>query len=201
MTGYKNRKKKDAEQVFLRLVIFSDIIFCKSDTNYRIFFLHLSRIQIYYFMKKHLILGITLALFIGASSCKSKESAYKAAYMKAQEKDSVENVAVENEVISTPAPEQERVSNERISVVDDDADKLKMFNVIVGSFSVKTNASSLKERLIADGYDAFIARNAQMMYRVVVGSFDTRSEATDLRDAVKMKYSPEFSDAWILINK
>ena len=154
-----------------------------------------------FFMKKHLILGITLALFIGASSCKSKENAYKAAYMKAQEKDSVENVAVENEVISTPAPEQERVSNERISVVDDDAAKLKMFNVIVGSFSVKTNASSLKERLIADGYDAFIARNAQMMYRVVVGSFDTRSEATDLRDAVKLKYSPEFSDAWILINK
>lgn len=152
-------------------------------------------------MKKHLILGITLALFIGASGCKSKESAYKAAYMKAQEKDSVENVAVENEVISTPAPVQERVSNERISVVDDDAAKLKMFNVIVGSFSVKTNASSLKERLIADGYDAFIARNAQMMYRVVVGSFDTRSEATDLRDAVKLKYSPEFSDAWILINK
>ena len=94
-----------------------------------------------------------------------------------------------------------RVSNERISIVDDDATKLKLYNVVVGSFSVKTNASSLKERLIQDGYGAFTARNNQMMFRVIAGSFDTRKEAEELRDAIKLKYSPEFSDAWLLINR
>lgn len=152
-------------------------------------------------MKKYLILGIALsAILVGASSCKSKESAYKAAYLKAQEKETTESVVVENEVAPAPAA-QERVSNERITIVDDDASKLKMYNVVVGSFSIKTNAASLKERLVRDGYPAILARNAQSMYRVIVGSYDTRNEATELRDAVKMKYSPEFSDAWLLINK
>ncbi len=153
-------------------------------------------------MKKTFFLGfIAVALLIGVSSCKSKESAYKAAYMKAQEKEVAEEVPVENEVVTTQAPVQERVSNERISIIDDDASKLKLYNVVVGSFSVKTNASSLKERLIKDGYNTFIARNNQMMYRVIAGSFDTRKEAEELRDAIKLKYSPEFSDAWLLINR
>ena len=149
-------------------------------------------------MKKLTILGfIAVVLLIGVSACKSKESAYKAAYMKAQEKEAVEEVPVENEVVTTQAPVQERVSNERISIVDDDATKLKLYNVVVGSFSVKT----LKERLIQDGYGAFTARNNQMMFRVIAGSFDTRKEAEELRDAIKLKYSPEFSDAWLLINR
>ena len=153
-------------------------------------------------MKKLTILGfIAVVLLIGVSACKSKESAYKAAYMKAQEKEAVEEVPVENEVVTTQAPVQERVSNERISIVDDDATKLKLYNVVVGSFSVKTNASSQKERLIQDGYGAFTARNNQMMFRVIAGSFDTRKEAEELRDAIKLKYSPEFSDAWLLINR
>ena len=141
-------------------------------------------------MKKLTILGfIAVVLLIGVSACKSKESAYKAAYMKAQEKEAVEEVPVENEVVTTQAP------------VHDDATKLKLYNVVVGSFSVKTNASSLKERLIQDGYGAFTARNNQMMFRVIAGSFDTRKEAEELRDAIKLKYSPEFSDAWLLINR
>ena len=121
--------------------------------------------------------------------------------MKAQEKEAVEEVPVENEVVTTQAPVKERVSNERISVVDDDANVLKLYNVVVGSFSVRTNASSLKERLKEDGYGAFLARNNQMMYRVIAGSFDTRKEAEELRDAIKLKYSPEFNDAWLLINQ
>ena len=48
---------------------------------------------------------------------------------------------------------------------------------------------------------ALTARNNQMMFRVIAGSFDTRKEAEELRDAIKLKYSPEFSDAWLLINR
>ena len=78
-------------------------------------------------MKKLTILGfIAVVLLIGVSACKSKESAYKAAYMKAQEKEAVEGVPVENEVVTTQAPVQERVSNECISIVDGDATKLKL---------------------------------------------------------------------------
>ncbi|MCD7710823.1 MAG: SPOR domain-containing protein [Porphyromonadaceae bacterium] len=153
------------------------------------------------------ILFVAAGMLFGTTACKSKEAAYKAAYLKAQEQpQEVVNEGPEEEVLpadtSVVAPVvNNRVSTERISIIDDNSEKLKPFNVVVGSFSIKTNASSLKERLIADGYDAFLARNNQMMYRVVVGSFDTREEAENLRDAVKAKYSPDFSDAWLLINQ
>ena len=82
-----------------------------------------------------------------------------------------------------------------------DASKLKMFNVVVGSFTIKTNASNLQESLVADGYNAFLAQNAKGMYRVIVGSFDDRPSATELRESVKAKYPNRFSDAWLLINE
>ena len=160
-------------------------------------------------MKKNgLLIVSAIAIAIGMGSCKSKESAYKAAYEKAQEKPVVEEptTAPEPVVVKPATPTTTttpiRVSSEKITTVNaGDASKLKLFNVVVGSFTMKTNASGLQESLVADGYNAFLAQNAQGMYRVIVGSFDDRPSATELRESIKTKYPNRFNDAWLLINE
>ena len=160
-------------------------------------------------MKKNWLLIVSaIAIAIGMGSCKSKESAYKAAYEKAQEKPVVEEptTAPEPVVVKPATPTTTttpiRVSSEKITTVNaGDASKLKLFNVVVGSFTMKTNASGGQESLVADGYNAFLAQNAQGMYRVIVGSFDDRPSATELRESIKTKYPNRFNDAWLLINE
>lgn len=147
-----------------------------------------------------------IALMLGLGSCKSKESAYKAAYEKAQEKPVVETPAPEPVVVKpvaeTTTTTPIRVSNEKVTIVNaGDAHKLKLFNVVVGSFSMKTNASGLQESLVSDGYDAFLVQNPQGMYRVIVGSFDDRTSATNLRESIKSRYPNRFNDAWLLIKE
>ena len=159
-------------------------------------------------MKKNWVLVVAVAVAIGFVSCKAKESSYKAAYEKAQEKPVAEQTLAPEPVVTKPASSSDtssspvRVSTEKITTVNaGDASKLKMFNVVVGSFTIKTNASNLQESLVADGYNAFLAQNAKGMYRVIVGSFDDRPSATELRESVKAKYPNRFSDAWLLINE
>ena len=155
-------------------------------------------------MKKNWVLVVAVAVAIGFVSCKAKESSYKAAYEKAQEKPVAEQTLAPEPVVTKPASSSDtssspvRVSTEKITTVNaGDASKLKMF----GSFTIKTNASNLQESLVADGYNAFLAQNAKGMYRVIVGSFDDRPSATELRESVKAKYPNRFSDAWLLINE
>lgn len=156
----------------------------------------------------------TSALLIG---CKAKESTYKAAYEMAQQKEladesvstvsqSVETATVKEE---TPQPTTVKVEEpsvkvtvEKVTTVDaGDAAKLKTYNVVVGTFSITTNANSLKNSLISDGYNAFTVQNAKGWYRVVAASFGTREEATSFREAIKQRYAGRFDDAWLLINE
>ncbi|MCP9612918.1 SPOR domain-containing protein [Coprobacter tertius] len=159
-------------------------------------------------MKKNWLLIISaIAIAVGMGSCKAKESAYKAAYEKAQEKTVAETTPAPEPVVTKPvtnnnaADNTVRVSSEKITTVNSgDASKLKLFNVVVGSFTIQTNANGLTQQLVADGYNAFVVRNAQGMYRVIVGSFDDRPSATNLRESVKARYN-KFDDAWLLINE
>ena len=156
-------------------------------------------------MKKNWLWMIpAMALTLGLGSCKSKESAYKAAYEKAQEKPVVETPAPEPVIVKpvTETPTTTIVKNEPVTPVNPaDAHKLKLFNVVVGSFSMHTNASGLQESLVADGYDAFIVTNANNMFRVIAGSFDDRATATNLRESIKNRYPNRFDDAWLLIKQ
>lgn len=160
-------------------------------------------------MRKNWIWGLSLLLIGGMASCKSSQSAYKAAYEKAQEKKIEEPVTTEatpvaeQPVVTTPsttttAPIREQ--SEKINAVDGNDALLKSYNVIVGSFRQRLNAQSLCERLRADGYPAVLAQNAQGMYRVVACSFDDRATAVQAREGLQAKY-PQFTDAWFLINK
>jgi cell division septation protein DedD len=72
---------------------------------------------------------------------------------------------------------------------------LKNFSVVVGSFSVKSNAEGLVERLRSQGYDAQLAYNsARDMYRVVATTYADKSSAVQSRNRLRANYP----DAWLL---
>ena len=79
-----------------------------------------------------------------------------------------------------------------------DADAIKLYSVVVGSFKNRTNAFSLKERMQNEGYTPVLGENEQGMLRVIVTSFETKAEAEKSRDAIRAKYRPNFQDAWVL---
>ncbi|MBO5721371.1 MAG: SPOR domain-containing protein [Bacteroidales bacterium] len=165
------------------------------------------------FLNTLAIVAIAAFLMIG---CKAKESTYTAAYKMAQQKEladeSVNTPTKPNEatvVSETPTPSTTKVESsavkvsvEKVTPVDaGDAGKLKKFNVIVGTFSITTNANGLKNSLKNDGYNAFTVQNAKGWYRVVAASFDTREAASSFREAIKQRYAGKFDDAWLLINE
>ncbi len=158
-------------------------------------------------MNKIWLFGASLCMILALGSCKPKQSAYKAAYEQAKEKETTAPVEVieEQETVEEVTPvSKPRVSSvttrtEKINAAQgEDASRLKRFSVVVGSFKNKTNAYSLKERMQNDGYNAVLGENEQGMLRVIVASFDNKADAAESRNAIKAKYAPNFQDAWIL---
>ncbi len=147
------------------------------------------------FMKsKFLLWGFAFALLFTLGSCKSKESAYKSVYEKAQQRPVDEVTPVSK---PTPTPST-NVTTQKERVTTIEGSGLKRFSVVVGSFINKTNASSLKERMHDQGYQAILVQNQQDMYRVIVASFDDKASAAAARDTLKYQYYPDFQDAWLL---
>ncbi len=153
------------------------------------------------------LFGLVLTLLFSLGSCKSKESAYKAAYEKAKEKEMQDQQASTVEEVTpvskpratttTPASNSSAtVQKEKVTTIEGSG--LKQYSVVIGSFMNKTNATSLKERMQAQGYKVIIAQNEQQMYRVIVATFDNKSDAATARDAIKAKYNPDFQDSWLL---
>ena len=115
-------------------------------------------------------------MVLALGSCKPKQSAYKAAYEQAKEKEQTAPVEVveEEEVVEEVTPvSKPRTSNvstraERINAAQgEDASRLKRYSVVIGSFKNKTNAYALKERMQNDGYNAVLGENEQGMLRVI----------------------------------
>lgn len=159
-------------------------------------------------MNKIWLFGAVISMLFALGSCKPKQSAYKAAYEQAQQREMqnapVETVVVEQEVVEVAPVSKPRVTNEstrseRINAAQgEDASRLKRYSVVIGSFRNKTNAYSLKERMESDGYSVVLGENEQGMLRVIVASYDDKAAAANGRDAFKIKYSPNFQDAWLL---
>ena len=153
------------------------------------------------------------------TSCKSSESAYKQAYLKAkaqdeaqqrqQEQTVVQEVQQSQQPVVTPLEERStaqtrvvdnadniRVRQETVSVVSGSG--LKAFSVVVGSFGLATNAEGLQQRLRDAGYDAQIVKNEDRnMYRVIAATFDNKADAARSRDQLRATYA----DAWLLSNQ
>ena len=136
-------------------------------------------------MKKSMILCASLCAAFMLSSCgSSKESAYKRAYEKAKSQEQTADdsaapvVAPVEESPATQVTVEESVENasvrqENVTVVSGSG--LNDYSVVVGSFSLKTNAEGLYNKLKSEGHDARLAYNADRnMYRVVAASFTSK---------------------------
>lgn len=157
-------------------------------------------------MNKIWLFGAAISMILAFGSCKPKQSAYKAAYEQAKDKESTAPVEVIEETeevevapVSKPRTSSVTTRSEKINAAQgEDASRLKRFSVVIGSFKNKTNAYALKERMQNAGYNAVLGENEQGMLRVIVASFDNKADAADSRDAIKAKYAPNFQDAWLL---
>jgi len=162
-------------------------------------------------MKKYMVICAGLCVALAFSSCKSKESAYRKAYDKAKAQDAanvVDNSGYDDTPVVTPfvdTPVTDNSSNnttnydnvsvrtENVSVVSGSG--LKAYSVVVGSFSVRSNAENLVSRLRSQGYDAQLAYNsARDMYRVVASTFADKGSAVQSRTNLRNTYP----DAWLL---
>ncbi len=171
-------------------------------------------------MKKYTILCVALGAVMILSGCKSKESAYKQAYLKAKQQDEMlqqqqqqAQQEIQQQEQNVVVPMQEKVADqtrvmdnadnvavrqETVSVVNGSG--LKNFSVVVGSFGLKENALGLQTKLKGLGYDAQVAVNNQVspiMYRVIATTFDTKAEAAASRNALMEQYP----GAWLLYAK
>jgi len=164
-------------------------------------------------MKKYAVICAGLCAAMAFTSCKSSESAYKQAYLKAKAQ---EEAQLANQQNAQPAennvvvPMEEKVvtntrvvdnsdnisvRQEAVSVISGTG--LKNFSVVVGSFSLIANAEGLQQTLRNAGYNAQIVLNSAVspaMYRVVATTFDNKMDAAASRDALQAKYP----GAWLL---
>lgn len=173
-------------------------------------------------MKKYTMLCAALCAAMVFTGCKSSESAYKQAYLKAkqqeelqqkQEAEAAAQRAAQEQENTVVVPMEEKAANqtqvvdnsdnvpvrqETVSVVAGQG--LKNFSVVVGSFSLKANAEGLQQTLNNQGYNAQVVVNNQVnpaMYRVVATTFDTKGEAAASRNSLQEKYP----GAWLLYAK
>jgi Cell division protein len=151
-------------------------------------------------MKKILLFGAAICCVLALGSCKSKSSAYKTAYETAKAEDTKwEDEEDDTEVLTSEEVSYESVKQEKVNpVTGEDMSGLKKYSVVIGSFKNQTNAFSLKQRMLDEGYRPIVAENDLGMLRVIVSSFDSKADAVRSRDAIKSKYAPNFQDAWLL---
>ena len=173
-------------------------------------------------MKKYTFICAAVCAAMFFTSCKSSESAYKQAYLKAKQQEELQQkqeaeaqaqAAAQEQENNVVAPLEEKpvtetqvvdnadnvpVRQETVSVVAGSG--LKNFSVVVGSFSLKANAEGLQQTLNNQGYSAQVVVNNNVspaMYRVVATTFDSKGEAAASRNALQEK----FPGAWLLYAK
>ena len=152
-------------------------------------------------MKKLGLLSMVLCVVtMCCVSCKSKQSAYKAAYEQAKEREMTNSEPVEEQITPvTTAKTSTATRQEKITPISgENPEGIKLYSVVIGSFKNKTNAYSLKERMQNEGYMPVLGENEQGMLRVILTSHETRKEAEKSRDAIRAKFFPNFQDAWLL---
>lgn len=166
-------------------------------------------------MKKIFVFGAALTVAFAMTSCKSKESAYKKAYEKAQaaQTSTVVTPATTTTVTTTPVattttptttvtPVQDYsnvpVRVELFTVVSGGTPKA--YSVVVASMSVPANATQLANKLTNEGYKPIVVKatvNGSEWYRVIATTFDTKAEAAESRS----KLEGQYQGAWLLYQK
>lgn len=175
-------------------------------------------------MKKNTLIAMTLGMAVLATGCKSRESAYKAAYEKAKAQETAvaqsagtTTVTVQPGQTTTPADETRVVPVQTVTPGTTDADvrtiqggfsvvsgsALKTYSVVVGSFVTQANAEGLMTTLRGKGYDSRVVKTNETIngqtgwYRVVASSYDDKASAVSSRDELRSTYA----GAWLLYSK
>ena len=166
-------------------------------------------------MKKYTMLCVALCGAMIFTGCKSSETAYKQAYLKAKQQDEMQQQqqtpVVEEANVVTPMVEKVAtntqvvdnadnivVKQEAVSMVNGSG--LKTFSVVIGSFLSKANAEGQQDQLKKEGYDAQVVKSEgsdKVYYRVVATTFDSKTEAAASKNALSAK----FPGAWLLYAK
>jgi cell division protein FtsN len=164
-------------------------------------------------MNKYMFLGAGLCVAMALTSCGSSESAYRKAYLKAQQRTETQQQQATPTVTETPTvtpvtttpATQTRITdnNDATPVRQENVElqsgaPLKAYSVVVGSFTLRANAEGEVQRLRNQGYDARLVYSSQNnMYRVVAASFDYKADAIQSRDQLAGRYQ----GAWLLYAK
>ncbi len=149
-------------------------------------------------MKK--IFGFLLmAAIIGFSttSCKSKQ---KVVEISGSDISATETKATTQPVVVNQVESNERTINESFKLADGETNSdafNRKYHVVVGSFSVQSNARNLQRTLNNEGNAAIVVVNQQGMYRVLIASYDEYAQARARINQIKTR----FPDAWVLMQR
>lgn len=139
-------------------------------------------------MKRYSLILAGLLILL-ATACKPTEQGYKAAYDAAKEKReaALSDIGVEipegglQQVDGAQLREVNGVKvyvlNQRIKPITEGMSLPGSYNVAVGTYKMSTNAKAQSEALVAEGYNAFPAKEGQGMYYTIAGSFPSIDEA------------------------
>lgn len=127
---------------------------------------------------------------IAATSCKTNESNYRAAYEAAKQKneeskgiegtvyEKIRNEAIDSRLIVDGDSIPMMTVNVKIAATTATPDQVKKYSVVINQFKQIFNARSQMERLRANGYpDAFLLETAEPLYYVVAATTDDGEEA------------------------
>ena len=166
-------------------------------------------------MKKiFVICGCMTLAALMMTGCKSKESAYKAAYDQAvaarqAQQQSATNLVTTQQVtpvevtpvtpttpVNTTPIKEPTVRTENVTLINGNG--LKAYSVVVGSYSIQANAENQQADLKRAGYDAQVVLNpATNMYRVVATTHPDKASAIQSRNSLANTYT----GAWLLYAK
>jgi cell division protein FtsN len=111
--------------------------------------------------------------------------------------DDEDSSSINEDVVPVVVKKRVKAKTENVEMADDNNAVVSgKFHVVVGSFSVKSNANLLLESIKAEGVkDAKLVVTDQGLYRVVIASYNAYQQAKSKAESVSNKYE----DAWVLI--
>lgn len=147
-------------------------------------------------MRRILYLIAALVL-VGAVACKTTEANYRSAYEIAKKKatDTGDTLTTRQLTMSL-LPKTLIFGTDSVPVVTEvvavtkteksDGRHLKKYCIVAGRFAQLFNASSMRDRLMSEGYpEAFLAHNRMNQYYVITGVTNIPSEAVTMLDSLR----------------
>jgi cell division protein FtsN len=152
-------------------------------------------------IKKFLPLFLLTVFFsFAATSCKSKQKITEipGATIPATKTTTSTVTTPNKEVVTTPVKEETRSESFKLASGETNTAALSFkYHVVVGSFSVHTNAVNLRNKLANEGNNSLTVENEKGMLRVIISSFNDYNDAHGKIKQIKSSYP----DAWVLVQK